>query len=69
VNIMRLPTILICAALAGGAVGCAGATVSGQPAFTAGPSYVLTTAHDGSTFALDCNGEVRSERPPATQPC
>lgn len=44
-------------------------TVSGQPAYTAGPSYVTTTGRDGSTFVLTCDGRMLQQVSSLRQTC
>jgi len=82
---MRLVLMIGCGALVGAAVACGTfpetrmepsadyamgrSTVSGSPAYTAGDSYVTTTARDGSTAALGCDGRLYAETAHADQTC
>jgi len=46
-----------------------GPTISGQPAYTAGPSYYRTASRDGSTFIVNCDGRMMGQVPGMTQAC
>ena len=46
-----------------------GPSISGQPAYTAGPSYYRTASHDGSTFIVDCQGRKVGQLPGMVQAC
>jgi hypothetical protein len=46
-----------------------GPSISGQPAYTAGPSYYRTASHDGSTFIVACDGKKWGQVPGMVQTC
>jgi hypothetical protein len=46
-----------------------GPSISGQPAYTAGPTYFRTASHDGSTFIVDCAGRKVGQVPGMVQNC
>ena len=46
-----------------------GPSISGQPAYTAGPSYYRTASHDGSTFVVTCSGHMVGQVPGMVQTC
>jgi hypothetical protein len=46
-----------------------GPTISGQPAYTAGPSYYRTASRDGSTFIVNCDGRMVGQVPGMVQTC
>jgi len=46
-----------------------GPSISGAPAYTAGPSYYRTASHDGSTFIVTCDGRMVGQVPWLVQNC